>query len=168
MEKYLFLYSFLVFIYGAPLLVLLWVFFNLLKTEIFLFINVSFFRYFLSLFLSEEKERSRRKKEKETGAIIVRKLRSKSTSEVLRDKIIVCATISTKMLVKHSHFRDVLSVLRLILCFRVLREQLGRILFIKPLACLCERFSHYDRTRFFLLSLVTFFPFSSERKRERK
>ena len=74
-----------------------------------LFLNAYFFP-----FLSEEKERSRRKKEKETGAIIVRKLRSKSASEVLRDKIIVCAIISTKMLVKHSHFRDVCSVFRLI------------------------------------------------------
>ena len=40
---------------------------------------------------------------------------------------IIVRIISTKMLVKHSHFRDVLSVLRLILCFRVLREQLGSI-----------------------------------------
>jgi len=33
---------------------------------------------------------------------------------------------------------------------------------------LLSEFSVDVRTRFFLLSLVTFFPFSSERKRERK
>jgi len=33
---------------------------------------------------------------------------------------------------------------------------------------LLSEFSEDVRTRFFLLSLVSFFPFSSERKRERK
>ena len=67
---------------------------------------------------------------------------------------IIGRIISTKMLVKHSHFRGVLSVLRKIWCYRVLREQLGRILFPKPLACLCERVfcEHFRATTVFLSS----------------
>ena len=63
-------------------------------------------------FLKKKKEVGERKKKKQVRSY--REKRSHNAARVFGVKNIVCAIISTKMLVKHSHFRDVLSVLRLI------------------------------------------------------
>ena len=113
------------------------------KTDILLkFYNFFFYVHFFPLSFRRKKKETNQRKKKETGAIIPRKIRSKSTSEFLRSRRMLCANISTKMLVKHSHFRDVCSVFTLDLMLCVVAGATRQyFMYEKPRACLCERVS---------------------------
>ena len=63
-------------------------------------------------FLKKKKEVGERKKKKQVRSY--REKRSHNAARVFKEQKDANAIISTKMLVKHSHFRDVLSVFRLI------------------------------------------------------
>ena len=121
------------------------------------------------LFLSEERRKKRTKERRKKRVRTQREKRSHNAARVFDEQKDASANISTKMLVKHSHFRDVLSVLRLILCFRVLREQLGSISCTQNSLVLLSEFSVsrsvLPRAFFLLFGAFFFFLF---RKKGRK
>ena len=73
------------------------------------------------------------------------------------------ANISTKMLVKHSHFRDVLSVSAWFNALESCGSNSAATAFIKPRACLCERVFcvplkiYHGLSFFFLVHFSSFF-----------
>ena len=126
---------------------------------------------FIFLSRKKKKEVGERKKKKQ-----VRSYREKSShnaSRVFGEQKDVSAIISTKMLVKHSHFRNILSVFSLDLSFRELREQLGSISCTKnrePAYASAFSACRKKSTTVFLSSFWSVFPlsFSKERRKMRK